>query len=93
MHLVAFAIMVVLVAVAVVGISGDQQLPQNPERLQKMINEHIGVVMGGDQVLFVLVVLLAVGLRLGVYRSTGRPGHSAGLAIAWGDFGFVLSTC
>ena len=65
-HLVASAIMVVLVAAVVVGISGDQQLAQDPGRLQKMINEHIGVVMGGDQVLFVLVVLLAVGLRLAV---------------------------
>ena len=76
-HLVASAIMVVLVAAAVVGISGDQQLVQDPERLQKMINEHIGVVMGGDQVLFVLVVLLAVGLRLAVPfdRSAGPLGR------------------
>ena len=61
-HLVASAIMVVLGAV-VVGISGEQQRAQDPGRLQKMINEHIGVVMGGDQGLCVLVVLLAVGQR------------------------------
>lgn len=76
-HLVASAIMVVLVAAAVVGMSGDQQLVRDSVRLQETINDHIGVVMGGDQVLFVMAVLVAVGLRLAVPfdRSAGPLGR------------------
>jgi membrane protease YdiL (CAAX protease family) len=65
-HLVATAIVVVVIALMVVGLSGDRELTRNPERLQLAVTEHIGVVMAGDQFLFVMVVLVAVGLRLSI---------------------------
>jgi membrane protease YdiL (CAAX protease family) len=65
-HLVATAIVVVVIALMVVGLSGDRELMRDPERLQLTVTEHIGVVMGGDQFLFVMVVLVAVGLRLSI---------------------------
>lgn len=65
-HLVATAIVVVTVALMVVGMSGDRQLMRDPQQLQLAVNKYIGLVMGGDQFLFVIVVLLAVGLRLAI---------------------------
>jgi membrane protease YdiL (CAAX protease family) len=65
-HLVATAIVVAMVVLMVVGLSGDRQLLSDPQRLQLAVNEHIGVVIGGDQFLFVIAVLLAVGLRLAI---------------------------
>jgi len=65
-HQVATAIVVVVIAMMVVGLSGDQELMRDPERLQLAVVEHLGAVMGGDQFLFVMVVLVAVGLRLSI---------------------------
>ena len=65
-HLIATAMVVVAVAVMLVVQSGDRQLMNSPERLQAVVNEHIGLVMGGDQFLFVIAVLLAVSLRLAI---------------------------
>jgi len=65
-HLIATAMVVVAVAVMVVAASGDPQMMNSPERLQSAVNDHIGLVMGGDQFLFVIAVLMAVGLRLAI---------------------------
>jgi len=78
-HLVATAIVVVVVALMVVGMSGDPQLVRDPQRLQQAVNQHIGLVMGGDQFLFVIAVLLAVGLRLAIPADPLDP--SAGLLV------------
>ena len=65
-HLIATTLVIVAVALMAVVQSGDRQMLNNPERLQSAISEHIGFVMGGDQFLFVIAALVAVGLRLAI---------------------------
>jgi len=65
-HLVASVFMVVMVAMFAVVSSGDRTLAEQPKKMQELVNSSIGVVMGGDQFLFVLAVLVAVGLRLAI---------------------------
>ena len=65
-HVIASVMVVVVVALMVVVQSGDQQMLNSPERLQLAVKEHIGFVLGGDQFLFVIAALVAVGLRLAI---------------------------
>jgi membrane protease YdiL (CAAX protease family) len=65
-HVIASVMVVVMVALMVVVQSGDQQMLNSPERLQLAVKEHIGFVLGGDQFLFVIAALVAVGLRLAI---------------------------
>jgi len=65
-HLIATAMVMVVVAVMVVVQTGDRQMLNSPEWLQSVLTEHIGLVMGGDQFLFVIAALVAVGLRMAI---------------------------
>ncbi|MBO12040.1 MAG: hypothetical protein CMJ68_14915 [Planctomycetaceae bacterium] len=66
LHLVATAIAIMLIVLGLVIVRNDPKLLSDQQQLQLAINDQIGLVMGGDQLLFVIAVTLLVGLRLAV---------------------------
>ena len=66
LHLVATAITIMVVVLVLVIVRNDPKLLSDQQQLQLAINDQIGLVMGGDQLLFVIAVTLLVGLRLAV---------------------------
>ncbi len=66
LHLVATVITIMVVVLVLVIVRNDPKLLSDQQQLQMAINDQIGLVMGGDQLLFVIAVTLLVGLRLAV---------------------------
>ncbi len=63
-HLVAVLFAFIVVVLIAAGTSGNTAFLKDPAAMNQLMQQNLGVVTGGEQFLFVLAVLLAVGLRL-----------------------------
>lgn len=63
-HVIAGLITAIGIMIWIVASTGDAGLLRDQKQLQGLIEEQIAIVTSGEQFLFVLVVLMAVGLRL-----------------------------
>ncbi len=63
-HLVSVLFAIIVVVLVAARTSGNTSVLRDPTAMNQLLQDHVGAVTGGEQFLFVLVVLLAVGLRL-----------------------------